>query len=125
MSMSMRSRAPFTSSDETVYHSEVPPGAEAEMLRREADRMRGLLLTQENLDNEKKIVTFLRQPLKGLELPIERDGARVLRTEGHQIFTVYGPTPKGPVFMTLIEKAAGGKEQTTRTWQTVEKVAKA
>jgi hypothetical protein len=29
--------------------------------------------------------------------------------------------PKGPVFMTLIEKAFG-KDQTTRTWQTLEKV---
>jgi len=47
----------FTSEDETVYVSEVPPEASAEILRREADRMRGLALTQENLDNEKRIVT--------------------------------------------------------------------
>jgi hypothetical protein len=32
------------------------------------------------------------------------------------------PIAKGPVFMTLIEKALG-KDQTTRTWQTIEKVA--
>jgi zinc protease len=47
----------YTTADETVYVSEVPPGAEAEILRFEADRMRNLALTQENLDNEKKIVT--------------------------------------------------------------------
>jgi zinc protease len=47
----------YTSPDETIYVSEVPPGAEGEILRREADRMRHLELTEENLANEKKIVT--------------------------------------------------------------------
>ena len=47
----------FTSADETVYVSEVPPGAVEGVLRREADRMRNLALGQENLDNEKRIVT--------------------------------------------------------------------
>lgn len=46
-----------TSPDETVYVAEVPPDAYEEVLRREADRMRHLAVTQENLDNEKKIVT--------------------------------------------------------------------
>jgi len=47
----------YTSPDETIYVSEVPPGAAEDMVRREADRMRNLVLTGENLDNEKKIVT--------------------------------------------------------------------
>jgi zinc protease len=47
----------YTTPDETIYVSEVPPGAETAILRFEADRMRNLALTQENLDNEKKIVT--------------------------------------------------------------------
>jgi zinc protease len=47
----------YTSPDETIFVSEVPPGAAGEIVRREADRMRGLTLSQENLDNEKKIVT--------------------------------------------------------------------
>jgi zinc protease len=47
----------YTSADETIYVSEVPPEAATEILRLEADRMRHLALTQENLDNEKKIVT--------------------------------------------------------------------
>ena len=46
-----------TSPDETVYHAEVPPEAVLEVLRLEADRMRGLVLTQAALDNEKRIVT--------------------------------------------------------------------
>ena len=37
----------FTTPDETIYVSEVPPVAAEEILRREADRMRGLALTQE------------------------------------------------------------------------------
>ena len=72
--------------------------------------------------DSKRVVTFLRNPPTGLRLPIEQDEARVLRLAGNTLFTVYVPNPKGPVFMTLIEKAVG-KEQTTRTWQTVEKVA--
>lgn len=72
----------------------------------------------------KRIVTFLRSPPKArLKLPIELDGARILAMRGGEIFSSYLPGPKGPVFMTLIEKTYG-KEQTTRTWQTVEKVAR-
>jgi len=74
--------------------------------------------------DSKKIVTFLRKPPTGLDLPIEQDNACILKLEGNDLFTVYSPTPKGPVFMKLIEKAAGGKEQTTRTWDTVQKAAK-
>ncbi len=47
----------YTTPDETIYVSEVPPGAAADIVRFEADRMRNLVLSQENLDNEKKIVT--------------------------------------------------------------------
>ena len=73
----------------------------------------------------KRVITFLRKPPAPMpSLPIERDGARVLRLEGNHLFSAYLPTEKGPVFMVLIEKAAG-KEQTTRTWQTVEKMARA
>ena len=71
----------------------------------------------------KRIVTFLREePRAKLELPIERDGARILRVQGREAFSAYVPGPKGPVFMTLIEKTFG-KEITTRTWETVKKVA--
>ena len=73
--------------------------------------------------DSKRIVTFLRKPPASLDLPIERDEARIVRLEGNNLFTVYAPTPKGPVFMTLIEKTVG-KDQTTRTWQTIEKMAR-
>ena len=72
----------------------------------------------------KRIVTFLREkPKSKLELPIEMDGARILLMKGSEIFSAYVPSPKGPVFMTLIEKTFG-KELTTRTWETVTKVAR-
>jgi len=75
--------------------------------------------------NAKRVVTFLRKaPKPAPVLPIERGGARVLRLEGNHLFSAYVPSDKGPVFMTLIEKAIGHKEQTTRTWQTVEKMAR-
>ena len=72
----------------------------------------------------KRIVTFLHEAPKARpKLPIELDGARILALHGTTAFSAYLPTPKGPVFMTLIARTFG-KEQTTRTWQTVEKAAK-
>ncbi len=72
----------------------------------------------------KRIVTFLRgRPKAKLKLPVEMDGARVLAMKDGEIFSAYLPNPKGPVFMTLIEKTFG-KEQTTRTWDTIVKVAR-
>ena len=72
----------------------------------------------------KRIVTFLRgDPPLRLELPIELDGARILSVVGGDVFGAYVPGPKGAVFMTLIERTFG-KEQTTRTWDTITKVAR-
>ena len=73
----------------------------------------------------KRVVTFLRAPPRSaLALPLERDGARILAMHGREIFTAYMPTPRGPVFMALIEKNFGA-EVTTRTWDTVRKCAAA
>jgi uncharacterized protein (DUF1697 family) len=73
----------------------------------------------------KRVVTFVRGKPKGkLELPIERDGAQILVMKDNEVFSAYVVGDKGPVFMTLIEKALG-KEVTTRTWETVKKVANA
>jgi len=75
--------------------------------------------------NAKRIVTFLRdEPHVRLKLPIESFGARILAVKDREIFSAYLPTPKGPVFMTLIEKTFG-REQTTRTWDTITKVVRA
>jgi len=74
--------------------------------------------------NAKRIVSFVRKPARKLELPIEKHGARILAMRGGEIFSAYVPTPRGPVFMALIEKAFG-KNVTTRTWDTVKKCASA
>jgi uncharacterized protein (DUF1697 family) len=71
----------------------------------------------------KRVVTFLREPPTAkLELPIERDGTRILELRGCELFSAYVPSPKGAVFMQLIEKTFG-EAITTRTWDTVRKVA--
>jgi uncharacterized protein (DUF1697 family) len=71
----------------------------------------------------KRVVTFLKDaPTAKLAVPIEVDGARILRVKGCEVFTAYVRNPRGAVFMTLIEKTFG-KEVTTRTWETIMKVA--
>jgi len=86
----------------------------------ESDPYRGFRLAP----GSKRVVTFLRNPPKTkLTLPIELHGARILAVVGTEVLSAYVRTPKGPVFMTLIEKAFG-KEVTTRTWETVQKIAR-
>lgn len=75
--------------------------------------------------NAKRVVTFLRKPHKAkLSLPPETDGVRILVMNRREVFTAYVPNPRGPVFMTLIEKTFGANV-TTRTWDTVRKCAAA
>ncbi len=75
--------------------------------------------------NVKRVVTFLREShTVKPSLPIEVDGARILIMNGREIFTAYVPSPRGPVFMALIEKTFG-TNVTTRTWDTVKKCATA
>jgi uncharacterized protein (DUF1697 family) len=71
----------------------------------------------------KRVVAFLRGKKARLGLPIELDDARILHRRGGEVFSAYVPSPRGPVFVTLIEQALG-KNLTTRTWETVMKVAK-
>jgi uncharacterized protein (DUF1697 family) len=72
----------------------------------------------------KRVVTFLRTPARAVELPPEVDGAHILAVAGAEVFTAYVPSLRGPVFMTLLEKTFG-KDITTRTWETVEKIVRA
>lgn len=72
----------------------------------------------------KRVVTFLRaEPKTKPKLPVEQDGTRILALRGAEAFTAYVPHPKGAVFMVLLEKTFG-KEQTTRTWDSVAKIAR-
>lgn len=73
----------------------------------------------------KRVITFCRElPTANLWRPIEVDGARVLAMNGREIFSIYVPGPRGPVFMALIERTFG-KNVTTRTWDTIRKCAAA
>jgi uncharacterized protein (DUF1697 family) len=72
----------------------------------------------------KRVVTFLRKPpAEAPALPIERGGARILVDRGGEVLSAYVPGPRGPVFMSLLEKTFG-KDITTRTWETVQKVSR-
>jgi uncharacterized protein (DUF1697 family) len=71
----------------------------------------------------KCVVSFSRERLSA-KLPVERDGARVLKVLGKEAFTTYLPSPRGPVFMELI-KQTFGDTVTTRTWDTLKKVVAA
>ncbi len=72
----------------------------------------------------KRVVTLLRaKPAAKLKLPAEVDGARILEVRGSEVLSCYVPSPRGPVFMQLIEKTFG-KDVTTRTWDTLQKVAR-
>ena len=73
----------------------------------------------------KRMVTFLRHaPDPGIGLPNERDGARILKLAAAEVFTAYEPHPKGPVFMTMLERTFG-RDITTRSLDTVKKCARA
>ena len=76
-------------------------------------------------EGSKRVVTFLRTPPeKKLKLPPALDGAQVWTVRGREALSSYVRSDKGPVFMALIEKTFG-KDVTTRTWDTVQKVARA
>ncbi len=70
----------------------------------------------------KRVVTFMRDSRK-IALPDGVEGARILVVKGSEAFSAYVPGPTSPVFMVLIEKTFG-KDVTTRTWETVEKIVK-
>lgn len=73
----------------------------------------------------KLIVTFLRQAADAdVTLPIERDGAAILKVVAAEAFACYVPGDKGPVFMRLLERTFG-TDITTRTLDTVRKCARA
>lgn len=73
----------------------------------------------------KRVVTFLHDrtvAARQIALPIDLHGARILCVRGTEVLSDYVSTPRGPVFMNLLERTYG-KAITTRTWDTVRKVA--
>ena len=96
---------------------------------RSADSLRRLLDAEPFAEfdlppHAKRVVTFLRRPAPAIALPIERDGASILRCLDAEVLSAYVPGPKGPVFMSLLERTFG-TDITTRTLDTVRKCASA
>jgi uncharacterized protein (DUF1697 family) len=72
----------------------------------------------------KRVVSFFRKkPQPKIALPAKHENATLHAVEGRHAFTSYVPDPGNPAFMALIERAFG-REVTTRTWDTLLKVAK-
>ena len=116
-------RAGHRSVDEEALRATVRLHRAVCRLASRARRVRSVLEASIPRD-AKRVVTFLREkPARKLALPIELDGARIVAVHGREAFTAYVQSPKGAVFMVLLEKTFG-KEQTTRTWGTVEKLAR-
>lgn len=75
--------------------------------------------------NAKRDVTFLREaPASKPKLPVELRGASICTIVDRIAFSYHVPQETDPAFMVLIEKTFG-KEVTTRTWETVERIVKA
>jgi uncharacterized protein (DUF1697 family) len=72
----------------------------------------------------KKVVTFLGdgEAKTELRLPMEKEFTAILAIKDGAAFSVYGPNPKGALFMTVLEKAFG-KDITTRTWDMLSKLS--
>lgn len=73
----------------------------------------------------KRNVTFLRAaPKTKPKLPIHLEAACICALKGREAFTYYVPQEVNATFMDLIQQTFG-KEQTTRTWDTVARIVKA
>ncbi|OWQ91603.1 hypothetical protein CDN99_09040 [Roseateles aquatilis] len=76
-------------------------------------------------DNAKRLITFLKRPHEQpVTLPIEGDGAAIVKLDGVEVLSYYVPNDSGPLFMAKLEKTFG-KAITTRTVDTVRKCIKA
>jgi uncharacterized protein (DUF1697 family) len=118
--LEQRAQAAMASGLDQAFEAFVRPSAALQALL-DADPFAAFKLPA----NAKRIVTFLRgAPPPRLVLPIEQDGARILALRDGEVLSAYLPTPKGPVFMTLLERTFG-RQITTRTLDTVRKCAAA
>ena len=116
LAIARRAEAAMASTLGRTFHTIVRPTSALRALI-ESDPYAAFQLPAE----AKRVVTFLREPPAARPaLPIERDGARILATTGREVLSAYLPNPRGPAFMTLIEKTFG-TGVTTRTWETVKR----
>jgi uncharacterized protein (DUF1697 family) len=70
----------------------------------------------------KRVITFLdASPKTALKLPHHQDGASILCIKDGVAYSAYVASPKGAVFMRVLEKAFG-KGITTRTWDMINRL---
>lgn len=75
-------------------------------------------------DGAKRVVTFfLAEPETVPELPLARAGATLYAVRGAEAYCAYVPSARGGEFMGVIERTFG-KDITTRTWDTVRRIAR-
>jgi len=75
-------------------------------------------------DDAKRVITFLDASTKTpLKLPHQQDGTSILRINDGIAYSAYERTPKGAVFMKVLEQAFG-KGITTRTWDMINRLVK-
>jgi len=75
-------------------------------------------------NDAKRVITFLDASAKtGLKLPHHQDGASILRIKDGVAYSAYVRSPKGAVFMRVLEQAFG-KGITTRTWDMINRLVK-
>jgi len=75
-------------------------------------------------DDAKRVVTFLLSaPDDPPDLPLEHDDATIFAVRDAESFCAYVPGPRSGAFMGVIERMFG-KDVTTRTWDTVARVAR-
>ncbi|HTK04897.1 MAG TPA: DUF1697 domain-containing protein [Candidatus Eisenbacteria bacterium] len=67
----------------------------------------------------KRVITFLDAGAKpAMKLPFRKDGSAILTIRDGVAFSAYEQSPKGAVFMAVLEKTFG-KKITTRTWDMI------
>src|SRR5262249_29346039 len=86
----------------------------------EADPYKGFAIPKD----AKRVITFLDASAKtALKLPHHQDGASILRIKDGVAYSAYLRSPKGAVFMRVLEQAFG-KAITRRTWDMITRLLK-
>jgi len=86
----------------------------------QADPYRGFAIPKD----AKRVITFLEASAKTtLKLPYHQDGTSILHIKDGVAYSACVRSPKGAVFMKVLEQAFG-KRITTRTWDMINRLVK-
>ena len=86
----------------------------------QADPYKGFAIPKD----AKRIITFIEASAKAaVKLPYHQDGASILHIKDGVAYSFYVRTPKGAVFMKVLEQTFG-KGITTRTWDMINRLCR-